>query len=123
CRCAAPARAVSPAVTTCAGGDDCCPAVCTRANDSDCSPIAPLGAEFQVNRIVNYKINSVGYEGPDVAADAAGDFVVVWRDYKESFGYSSYGSSRVMGRRFDNRGNPPSSDFVVGRFASDPSTN
>jgi len=121
--CAGTAPTVCTAVTTCAGGDDCCPAVCTRANDSDCSPIAPLGAEFQVNRIVNYKINSVGYEGPDVAADAAGDFVVVWRDYKENYSYNSYGSSRVMGRRFDNRGNPRSSDFVVGRFGSDGYTN
>jgi len=68
------ARRRSAARHECAGGDQCCPTSGTAANDADCSPIAPLGAEFQVNRIVNYKINSVATRGPTWPRPA-GDFV------------------------------------------------
>jgi len=121
--CAGTAPTVCTAITTCTGGDNCCPRGCTHASDDECSPLAPLGSEFQVNSIANYKIRYAGYEGPDVAADAAGNFVVVWRDYKSAAGYYGYGNERVLSRRFDSRANPRGLDLVAGRFTSDGYTN
>src|SRR5439155_13462279 len=120
--CAGTAPSVCAAITACTAGDLCCPVGCTHATDDDCSTAVPLGPEFQVNSITAYKIRYAGYEGPDVAADAAGNFVVVWRDYRAGAGYYSYGNQRMLSRRFDNRANPRGSDLVVGRFTAAPYT-
>jgi hypothetical protein len=63
----------------------------------------PLGREFQVNTY------TMGYlDGPAVAADAAGNFVVVWSSYDQDG--SAWG---VFGRRFDGAGLPLEGEFQV----------
>jgi len=62
---------------------------------------APLGSEFRVN---TYTTNTQAF--PDVATDAAGNFVVVW----ESAGQDGSGSG-VFGRRFASSGAPLGSEF------------
>jgi len=62
---------------------------------------APLGAEFQVNT------TTAGYQGPgDVAADAAGNFVVVWQS-------GTGATAAVVGRRYDAAGSPLAGEFQV----------
>ena len=62
-----------------------------------------LGPEFQVN-----SYTAGGQRFPAVAADSAGNFLVVWQsDLQDG---SSYG---VFGRRFDSAGSPVGSDFQV----------
>jgi hypothetical protein len=58
---------------------------------------SPLGGEFQVNSY------TTSYQGaPDVAADASGNFVVVW-DSSGSAGSDAYGSS-IHGQRYNSAG-------------------
>jgi hypothetical protein len=70
---------------------------------------APLGGEFQVN---TYTTNSQGY--PSVAADAEGNFVVVWQTiYQEDYSYG------LAGRLFDSAGNPVGGEFAVASYTTD----
>src|SRR5206468_323747 len=63
----------------------------------------PVGPEFRVNTY------TTGYQGaPAVAADAAGNFLVVWSS-------DQYGAFRrnVFGQRYDQNGDPQGSEFRV----------
>ena len=67
---------------------------------------APLGGEFQVNAFTSGRQSQ-----PSVAADAAGNFVVVW----ESEGQDGSGDG-VFGRVFTAAGTPASGEFQVNSF-------
>jgi len=68
----------------------------------------PVGSEFQVNSY------TTGYQyRPAVAADAAGNFVVVWQS-----GVLVVSSRGVFGQRFDSAGNPVGSEFQVNSYTS-----
>lgn len=60
----------------------------------------PLGPQFQVNANVYYDYNQGIYGGPEVAADGAGNFVVVWEGY-----------GKTEGRRFNSFGVPLGGNF------------
>jgi hypothetical protein len=63
----------------------------------------PLGGEFEVN-------SSAGAAGrAAVASDADGDFLVVWRGEDED-------QAGILGRRFDNSGNPLGEEFQVNSY-------
>jgi len=66
----------------------------------------PVGPEFQVNTI------TTGYQGifhgPAIASDAAGNFVVVWNNYR---GYG--GAPIISGQRFDSAGAPTGAEFAI----------
>jgi cysteine-rich repeat protein len=65
---------------------------------------SPLGGEFQVN---TWTTSHQRY--PAVAADAAGDFVIVWQSH-----YSQDGDGAgVFGQRYDNGGTPQGGEFLV----------
>jgi hypothetical protein len=67
---------------------------------------APLGAEFQVNAY------STGAQyQPRVAADATGDFIVVWQTPQDD-------RASVVGRRFDLDGAPVGGDFQVTTYTT-----
>jgi hypothetical protein len=76
---------------------------------------APLlaGAEFQVNAYTTHWQHL-----PCVAADAHGDFVVVWQSYG-SAGPDSTGYS-IQGRRFASNGSAEGSQFQVNTVATGP---
>jgi len=66
----------------------------------------PLGAEFQVNTY------TTGFQyAPDVARDAVGNFLVVWRSSGSS-GSDSDGTS-IQARLYDASGSPLGPDFQV----------
>ena len=68
----------------------------------------PLGPEFRVNTYTtDYQIQ------PSVAADAAGNFVVVWRsDTQDGSGYG------VFGQRYDSSGVPQGPEFRVNTYTT-----
>ncbi len=69
---------------------------------------SPLGSEFQVNTY------TTSVQGPPlVAADAAGNFVVVWSSYGQDG--ASYG---VFGQRFDSSGDPAGGEFQVNSYTT-----
>jgi hypothetical protein len=69
---------------------------------------APLGSEFEVsNYTTSYQVT------PSVAADADGDFVVVWSGGQDD---SLLG---VFGRRFDAAGVPQGSEFQANTYTTD----
>jgi len=70
---------------------------------------APLGAEFRVN---TYTTN--GQSGPSVAADASGNFVVVWASTPAQDG-SSFG---VFGQRYASSGAPLGPEFRVNTYTT-----
>jgi len=74
----------------------------------------PLGAEFQVNTY------TTGYQlGPSVAADADGNFVVVWTS-GDSYVSGPDGSGRsIQGQRFDASGNAIGAEFQVNTYTTD----
>jgi hypothetical protein len=83
----------------------------------------PAGGEFQVNTF------TTGYqERPDIAVDAGGDFVIVWRSQLQDG--SGYG---IFGRRYDAAGALLGGEFQINtyttgtqshaRLASDPTGN
>ena len=77
--------------------------ICGRRFDS---AGAPVGTEFQVSE----SSTSYPYE-PRVAADAAGNFVVVWTEYERD------GSGPgVFGRQFDSTGAALGSEFQVNTY-------
>jgi hypothetical protein len=69
---------------------------------------SPLGQEFRVNTFTtNFQI------APDVAADAAGNFVVVWASDGQDG--SDYG---IFGQRFDAAGSPVGPEFAVNTYTT-----
>src|SRR5262245_65799571 len=68
----------------------------------------PIGSEFQVN---TYTTSSQTFAS--VAADADGNFVVVWH----SFGQDGSGRG-VFGQRFDSDGVPQGKEFQVNSYAT-----
>jgi hypothetical protein len=71
----------------------------------------PLGSEFQVNTY------TTGTQGGTlaVAADPAGNFVVVW----EGYSYDNYPDAwSVFGQRFDANGAPLGSEFQVNTYTT-----
>ena len=69
---------------------------------------APQSGEFQVN------VTTSGDQAqPDVASDAAGNFVVVWTS--ANFDGDGYG---IVGRRFDASGNPRSGEFPINTYTT-----
>jgi hypothetical protein len=70
---------------------------------------APQGAEFRVNTY------TTGNQlAPAVAADAVGNFVVVWSSYDQDG--SGYG---VFGQRYDATGTPQGGEFRVNTYTTD----
>ena len=71
----------------------------------------PHGQEFQVNSY------TTSYQGnPAVAADATGNFVVVWA------GYGEWDYSGVFGQRYDSAGTPRGQEFKVNTYTTGPQT-
>jgi hypothetical protein len=66
---------------------------------------APQGPEFQVN---TYTTND--QRRPAVAADASGNFVVVWESYGQDTGLLA---SSLIGRRYDSAGVAQGGEFTV----------
>jgi hypothetical protein len=67
-----------------------------------------VGAEFQVNTFTTF-----AQRDPAVAADADGDFVVVWDSYEQD------GSNRgVFGRRYTSAGSAVGPEFQVNTFTT-----
>jgi hypothetical protein len=62
----------------------------------------PLGPDFQVNSDVYFDFT----DGPSIAADASGRFVVVWEEYNDQ-------NDTIMGREFDSTGTPVADQFRV----------
>ena len=75
----------------------------------------PLGPEFQVNTYTtDYQLS------PAVAADAAGDFVIVWQSYGSS-GDDADGYS-IQARRFTAAGSPLGSEVQVNSYTTSSQT-
>ena len=70
---------------------------------------SPQGAEFQVNTYTSHYQRS-----PSVAADADGDFVVVWESYGSS-GTDRSGYS-IQGQRYASAGSAEGAEFQVNSF-------
>lgn len=71
-----------------------------------------IGAQFQVNTYTYHT-----QERPAVAAEADGDFVVVWYSQRGSGGDdSSYGS--IQGQRFASDGTPAGAEFQVNAYTN-----
>jgi len=68
----------------------------------------PQGAEFQVNTYT-----TAGQRSPAVAADATGNFVVVWTDDGQDG--SAYG---VFGQRYASDGTPQGAEFQVNTYTT-----
>jgi hypothetical protein len=75
------------------------------------APAQPLGSQFQVN---TYTTGSQGFYswGVSVAADADGDFVVVWSG--EGPGYDS----TIFGQRFNSAGVAQGAEFVANTYTT-----
>lgn len=70
---------------------------------------APLGGQFQVNT------HTTGEQsGPDVSADAAGNFVVVWESTN-----SPASDAGILGQRYDSTGAPVGAEFQVNTYTFD----
>jgi cysteine-rich repeat protein len=83
--------------------DDCegYSGVCARRFDSSGTA---LGPQFKVDGTSYYGFN------PKVAADASGNFVVVWAEYQDSY--------PVFGRQFDSSGAPQGAQFQVNTYTT-----
>ena len=68
---------------------------------------APLGPEFRVN---TYTTSAQDF--PAVAADAAGNFVVVWSSFQDGSGLG------VFGQRYAGSGNPLGGEFRVNTYTN-----
>src|SRR5262249_34562695 len=77
---------------------------------------APLGGEFRVN---TYTINNQIL--PEVAMDAAGDFVVAWESYGQDGEGISY--SNVYAQRYDAAGTAVGVEFRVNTFTTNSQAN
>ncbi len=72
----------------------------------------PLGSEFPVNSY------TTGFQGlPAVAADAAGNFMVVWEDYGQEPGGINVGG-RIVGQLYDSTGTPVGSEFQANAYTT-----
>jgi hypothetical protein len=71
----------------------------------------PAGSQFQVNTYTTDVQAS-----PAVAADALGNFVVVWNSFGSSGGDTS--SWSIQGQRFDSSGSPLGSQFQVNTYTT-----
>jgi len=69
---------------------------------------SPLGSEFRVNTHT-----TSDQSGPSVAADASGNFVVVW----QSMGQDGSGDG-VFGQRFDSSGAPLGPEFRINMYTT-----
>ena len=70
---------------------------------------APVGIEFQAS------FSTIGYQSAaKVAADADGDFVVVWHQNP-----TAIGAFDIIGLRFSSAGVPQGAEFVVNAFTPD----
>ena len=69
---------------------------------------SPVGSEFRVNSYTTGSQN-----GPAVAADDAGSFVVVWVSAGQDGSYAG-----VFGQRFDAAGTPAGSEFRVNSYVA-----
>jgi hypothetical protein len=69
----------------------------------------PVGSEFQVN---TYTTDDQGQGALSIATDAAGNFVVVWGGSGQGDYYG------IVGRRFDNLGNPVGGEFQVNSYTT-----
>ena len=70
-----------------------------------------LGGQFQVNIHTQYE-----QLGPQVATDAAGNFVVVWHSGDQ------FDAQDVLGRRYDAAGNALGGEFLVNTYTLDDQT-
>jgi hypothetical protein len=70
---------------------------------------APSGGEFRVNTYV-----TSDQRFPAVAADAAGNFIVVW----QSSGQEGNGTSGIFGQRYASNGSSLGSEFHVNTYAT-----
>lgn len=70
----------------------------------------PLGGQFQVNT------HTANPYAPEVAAEADGDFVVVWMSYGSTGNDTSSGS--IQGRRFASDGTPLGEQFQVNTYTT-----
>lgn len=68
----------------------------------------PLGGEFRVNTTT-----SLNQSDPQVAMDAAGNFVVVWRDGDYTTGGLDGSSHGIVVQRYDSSGSPIGGEVVV----------
>jgi len=79
----------------------------------------PVGGEFQINTYTTSRQLTSGFGGRrTVAADASGNFVVVWRSLGQDG--SSYG---IFGQRYDSAGNKRGSEFRINSFTTSSQTN
>ena len=69
----------------------------------------PLGTEFQVNTYTYARQRTA-----DVAANASGDFVVVWQSSSQDGNYDG-----VFGQRYDSAGAPVGTEFQVNSYTSE----
>jgi hypothetical protein len=69
----------------------------------------PLGAVFRVNTAT-----TLDQEYPDVAVDASGNFVVVWRSFLQD--QSAFGT---YGQRYESSGVPLGAEFRVNTYTTD----
>jgi hypothetical protein len=73
---------------------------------------APAGSEFQVSTYF-YNIQRT----PSIAMHPSGAFVVVWQGKEQDQGIQDFG---IIGRQYDNAGNPLGPEFVVNTFYEGP---
>jgi hypothetical protein len=72
---------------------------------------ALVGGEFQVNTYTTGQQGSYP-DGPAVAVDADGDFVVAWRSYQDG------NQSGIFGQYFGSAGSPVGSEFQVNTYTT-----
>ncbi len=72
---------------------------------------AAAGVEFQVNTYTTHRQRQ-----PGVAADAGGDFVVVWESYGS--GGSDGSETSVQGQRYDSTGTAIGDEFQVNTYTT-----
>jgi hypothetical protein len=70
-----------------------------------------VGGEFQVNTYTSFL-----QKNPKVAADNAGNFVVVWESYGSAG--SDVSDFSIQGRRYDAAGNPLGGEFQVNTYTT-----
>jgi len=69
---------------------------------------SPLGGEFQVNTYTTFRQRS-----PAIAADGAGNFVVVWQSFTQDGSFFG-----ITGQRYDSAGSPLGGEFQVNTYTT-----
>lgn len=72
-------------------------------------PLRPVGGQFLGPEVQVNTYTANDQIGPDVAADDAGSFVVVW----QRLGPNASSSEGIFGRRFDAAGDPAGPEFQI----------